>query len=743
MKQSNLLKIWSLTLPISLCLGLFSGITFAQAPIPTFSGGELFQFPAKLQFYARDKASNTAAVPVSGRIAEAQSYTSVRLKVFRDSDRNGVFANSEIVDTRNASLSAPSGGYKNFSFTPYQLPAELYNYQFRFIGVSSGNVETQLATTDSVVAGDVYIIQGQSNAEAFNNCESGLYDCNPNSDGESFIRGGNPNVSLIRSFVRVYGNGCGAGWYASDPIDNYNNMPKSWAIGSGLVGRTHLGFRHTGQWGMYFSRLIAQNHGIPVCIFNGAYGAEIRHFQKNSTRLDPSGRNNYTSLLSRIQEAGLTNKITAIFWFQGESNMTTSEGQQLDKDGYKAEFNILYNNWNLDYPSFSKLYVFQVKRGCFEGSTTYNPSLTPNLALNIMQAQREIVAERPEAVLISSSNTTQAQDFGGGYCHYVYTNGYQTVGQRAYNQVKRHIYNTGLTETNLDSPEPDKADYSFQVPNRVQISLKNTNDTYSLNGTGIQNDFRLEGDGSYTITSVQLVDKIINIDYTMNAGTVTPPTFVSYFGHAGLATPSISNATGTGLITFRSLPIVFGSLPVDPLSLTVSRNGANNMLRWKIETNEESELFVVERGENSSTFKDLKEIYSNGKNGTESYSFTDSKPNTQMSHYRIRAIKNNGKEIFSQVVTINNRLSEISDFRVYPNPVVHAANATVTLKSSAMATIQILDASGRIFSNRKLQLQKGNNQFAMDELVDLRAGTYIVRIISPTEVQQVRVVKSH
>lgn len=744
MKRTNLLKIWSLTLFLTLCISLYHGILYAQAPIPTFTGGELFEFPAKLQLYARDKATNKANVPVSGRIADSQPYTSVRLKVFRDANRNGIFSNAEIVDSRDAALSTPSGGYKTFSFTPYPLPAELYNYQFRFIGINSSGIETQLATTDSVVAGDVYIIHGQSNAEAFNNCESGLYPCNPNSDGETFVSGGNPIVGLERSFVRVYGNGNGAGWYNSTNLqESYSLMPKSWGIGSGLVGRKHEGFRHTGQWGMYLARLIAQNHGIPVSIFNEAYGAEIRHFQKNSNRLDPTGRNNYACLLSRTQEAGLQNKITAIFWFQGEGNMTNADGQQLDKDGYKAEFNILYNNWKLDYPSFTKLYVFQVKRGCFEGYPDYNPTLTPDLALNIMQAQREIVAERPEAVLISSTNITQAQDFGStGYCHYVFSGGYESVGQRAYNQVKRHFYNTGLTEKNLDSPEPDKADYSFDVPNRIVISLKNQTDTYTLNGTGIQNDFRLEG-GGYTITSVQLSGSFININYTMNAGTIVLPTAVSYFGHQGTANPSITNASGTGLITFRSLPIVSGSLPVDPLSLVVSRDGGSNKLRWKVETNDEFESFIIERGETRTSFIGLKEMYSTGESGIVSYSFTDIKPNARLSHYRIRAIRSNGKEIFSQIVTINNKLSEITDFRVYPNPVANAANATVTMKSSAMSTIQILDASGRILSNRKMQLQKGNNQFAMDELADLRSGTYIVRIICPTEIQQLRVVKSY
>ncbi|MCG7859142.1 T9SS type A sorting domain-containing protein, partial [Flavihumibacter sediminis] len=89
-----------------------------------------------------------------------------------------------------------------------------------------------------------------------------------------------------------------------------------------------------------------------------------------------------------------------------------------------------------------------------------------------------------------------------------------------------------------------------------------------------------------------------------------------------------------------------------------------------------------------------------------------------------------------------NRLNNVKEFRVYPNPVAGSANATINMNEAALATINLHDASGRLLSSRKLQLQKGNNQFSLGELLDYNPGTYIVRVVTATETQQIRVVKA-
>lgn len=739
MKQANQ-KIWCVYSVLTLILTLFVSLTHAQAPLPTIAGGKLYASPIEKQLYPRNLSTNNGTVVINGKMRfSGRSFVSMRRRVFRDDNGDNLYAVNEAVPAGLATVAlgnSPVNDSTDFAFPDFPLPAELFNYRFQILGVDNGGQETVLVDINEVVSGDAYIIQGQSNAESFSRCQQGLYPCNPNADQEPFF--GVVNPGPLRKFLRVYGNGQGAGRFADNNIDSYNLMPKNWALGSATVSRTDQQIlrRHIGEWGTVMGMSILDEQDVPVCIINGAYGAPIGHFLSNAPFSfgDPAQKNNYNSLLSRVQEAGLQNNIRAIFWFQGETNMTNIEGapNNLTTAQYKTAFNALYNNWLSDYPGFSKLFVVQVRRGCFESN--------PDDAMKISEAHREIVQERTGvAHLISTNNTIHAAEGGTLLCHYVFSGGYEEIGNRAYNLVKRYIYNEGLSDNNWESPEPDKADYG--TPGQVLIRLKNLADTYTLAGANIGNDFRLEG-GSYTITNVQLAAGVITISYTTNPGTITLPTSVSYFGHAGPALPAIYNASNIGLISFRSLPIVTGSLPVDPLSLTVARNSSFNALRWKAEANDRFERFVVERGETRNLFRTIGELDGTGQDGVVQYEFTDSKPNVVVSHYRIRAIQQDGKELFSQVVTVNNRLNTVKDFRVYPNPVAGSANATIHLQEGALATINLHDASGRLLHTRKLQLQKGNNQFSLGELLDYNPGTYIVRVVTSTETQQIRVVKA-
>lgn len=745
MKQTNQ-KIWRISSVLTLILALFVSSTQAQAPLPTITNGTITAFPADYQLYPRiinpnDNSDDYALVTISGTIQSSSGFNRVRLKVLRDNISGYPYNYSLARTLPDVSLNYVSGT-ASFSFVD-QLTAELNDYRYELYGVNSSNNETFLVARSNIVAGDAIIISGQSNAEAINRCEQpgAPYPCNPNSDDQDFVgnKYGNDPPITDRNFIRVYGNGRGSGWYTAQSLgEDYSLMPKSWGFGSGVVGRFDERAnrnRHVGQVGAIFGRLLSTSEGIPICIFNGAYGAPILHFLKNSSRLDPTGRNNYNVLLSRIQEAGLQNNIRAIVWFQGESNMTDAENENLTTDQYKSQFNQLFDAWRLDYGSFEKLFVVQVKRGCFENN--------PDDALKIMQAQQEIVNERPGvAHLISSSNTSQIFESGISFCHYSWVGGYEEIGKRLFEQVRRYLYGGNINDANWQSLIADKA-APGPDPNQIQFSLKQTNDNITLSGSGIESDFRLEG-GSYTITNVSINNalKRVVITYSKNSGTTQDPSSVSYFGHSGSAFPAITNSSGSGLAYFRSLPILNQPLPIDPLSLTVSRNGGAHQLRWKAESNERFDQFVVERGETRNSFKPVYEVYGTGQSGTIQYDFTDNKPNATVSHYRIRAIQQDGRELFSQVVTVNNRLNNVKEFRVYPNPVAGSANATINMNEAALATIHLHDASGRLLSSRKLQLQKGNNQFSLGELLDYNPGTYIVRVVTSTETQQIRVVKA-
>lgn len=721
---------------LTLILSLFVSSTKAQAPLPTFSQGNLTAFPVTNQLYPRVVPANpalngTATVNFIGTINQGVNYTQVRVKVLRDDDGNGPggYILKQTLTQNISTTSSPA----NFSLS-HQLPAELFDYRYELYGFNG--TEILLVSADKVVAGDAYIINGQSNAEASPWCAENI-DLQPNLE---------PN----RNFVRVYG-------YPTS--GTHSSMTKAWHVGNGVGGNNTPGF--TGSWGMRLGTRIATLKGIPVCIFNGAYGAFSPYFNKITTigqyNTYAPDDNNYWRLLRRTEEAGLKNNIRAILWWQGETDMGLPPSAIItSKADYKGFLNSMYTNWISDYPSVSRIYVFQVRLGCYNVTGDNTPAdggfFDDYYGLDIMQAQKEFADENSNVELISTNGVDQTST-GLPDCHYCYVDGYTKIADRVYRIIAQQLYGETVVP-NTRSFGPLAADFTAinvgGIKTQVAIRLERPTDTYTLdelppNGV-VRNDFRLEGSGAYTITSVSISGDLLLINFSRNPGN-PDPTGISYFGHSGLSEGTVINGTlaqpgGGSLYNFLNYPITFGSLPVDPLSLTVSRTGGAHQLRWKAESNERFDQFVVERGETRNSFKPIYEVYGTGQSGTIQYDFTDNKPNATVSHYRIRAIQQDGREMFSQVVTVNNRLNSVKEFRVYPNPVAGSANATINMNEAALATIHLHDASGRLLSSRKLQLQKGNNQFSLGELLDYNPGTYIVRVVTSTETQQIRVVKA-
>jgi len=137
-------RLWSFVV-YSLCL---------LGTIPLAGQTVYTSFPNYQQLYQRNISNNHATVPVNGTIAQSDGYSKLRLKVYRES--------SVIFDqSRNLSY---SNGRSSFSFS-VNIRAELANYRFELYGERNGR-ELLLKNANQVVAGDIILINGQSNALA-------------------------------------------------------------------------------------------------------------------------------------------------------------------------------------------------------------------------------------------------------------------------------------------------------------------------------------------------------------------------------------------------------------------------------------------------------------------------------------------------------------------------------------------------------------------------------------------------
>ncbi len=184
------------------------------------------------QLIPRDLVTNLGQIVIRGSVNKSGvDYDELQVILKRD---------GSFYDSKNETLNYVND-IATFDFK-FNIVAEKSNYYIEVYGVKSSNLTLE-HSIESIVAGDVFIIQGQSNAE-------------------SRIRNSDSSYEYDSEFIRVYANGSETG---SNLLTN-----DKWYIGQGDGGRNTNG--NTGQYGLKIASLIIDNSNIPIAIFNGGHG---------------------------------------------------------------------------------------------------------------------------------------------------------------------------------------------------------------------------------------------------------------------------------------------------------------------------------------------------------------------------------------------------------------------------------------------------------------------------------------
>ncbi|MCX6880869.1 MAG: hypothetical protein NTW21_44780 [Verrucomicrobia bacterium] len=284
--------------------------------------------PVAGQFYARDD-TGLGTLLYNGKLDRAAESVFLRL-----------YADDKLISSERQQPAAD----KSYALTAKLKPG-LIHYKVEF-GTTNSGIDTVIETVGNLVCGDAYIIDGQSNAEATgpNN--------GPAIDPET------PVSTWIRSFGNQYQGTTHGGWCK--------------AVRTRIWGQPDYGVGQIGAWGMVLAKNLVENHRIPVCIINGAYGGTpILHHQPNpANHYDTSGAfygnpyKIYGCLLTRVAAAKLTHGIRGIFWHQGENDQ--GGGWQT----YQQDFVTLTAAWKQDYPNIQHYYMFRIwPSACAMGGT--------------------------------------------------------------------------------------------------------------------------------------------------------------------------------------------------------------------------------------------------------------------------------------------------------------------------------------------------------------------------------------
>lgn len=440
--------------------------------------------PRDMQVYPRNLVSNTAVVQIEGQVVTG-GYDRAVLSIARDGAPYAAYSQ----DLAYVSGAAP------FSFSQ-TIVAELKNYNFELSLVMGTTTNLALRVTN-VVAGDFFMANGQSNADA--------------SRSES-----NTNQS---PFLRSFGTRSSQGSVVTNDL--------TWRLAEG--GQSQ-GPAAVGAWCMRLGRLIVDNYGIPVAIQNASLAATaISYFQRDDSNHE-NVNNNYGRLLFRMREAGCTDHVRAYLYWQGETDrlypLTHTNG-----------FYNLYNDWLEDYPNLEKVYVQQTRQG-YCSTTNYYDTFLRN-------SQRLFRNAMPK-VTTMSANAIDAHDG----CHFANA-GYAEVGEHFFNIIARDLYGS-LNTNNVESPDIERAYAATPDRRTVTLVMRNKTDTLTMD-PGAENDFFTEGTGYLAPTGGTASSNTIVLTFPQNCLNATG---ISYTGHP-FDGAWVKNARGVGLLTFYNVPIEF------------------------------------------------------------------------------------------------------------------------------------------------------------------------------------------
>ena len=265
--------------------------------------------PQDYQLYPRtDK--NEAIVPINGQI-ELANWKYLSVVVFRNKVQYQ-YQRSEI--KYNA-----KGDLGTFDLKPL-IKSELAEYDFQIYASQAGKDSVLMAERKNIVAGDAYLIYGQSNARAWE-----------------------VDYKYRNEFARTYGFGSQSTGYA-------------WGLSnSGYTGGYDGEQNIVGEWGIEFQRAIAENYGIPTCVINASTsGSNIKALSDRNPNNPADFNTLYGRLLDFAKKTKLINNIKGFFYWQAETDAAQNPGL------WKPGFDQLYKYWQIDYPAVKKFYLFQI-----------------------------------------------------------------------------------------------------------------------------------------------------------------------------------------------------------------------------------------------------------------------------------------------------------------------------------------------------------------------------------------------
>jgi len=462
--------------------------------------------PRHLELYPRN-SDDSATATISGNYF-VDGYDSIYM----------IFSKDTTILSRTAQPLIYQDGKAPFSFSP-RIHAELSEYSF-YLGVKSATEDRRIAYRDSVVCGDVFLIDGQSNAV-------------------------NNTLKYTNQFYRTFGL-----------IFTQDTKDTLWAISSAAVNID--GGTQVGSWGLRIQEDMKNMYHIPTCIINGAIGtATIDQFLRDD--LNPTNLNTvYGGMLFRAEKSRLQKIPKVLFWYEGEADGISN---------YGSDFKTLYSEWKQDYPNLQKIYVMQIRPS--ECSAVFTADLR--------DLQRRLPETYPDIEAVSTMGIP-------GYDGCLFDSaGYTQLGDQLFRLLARDFYGS-TDNQQISSPNIWQAYYTTSAHDEIGLTFMPQETRFTLPAdttvggfTESLKDYFYLNDTDEVVQSIRTIKNriFITLKQPSSARLINylpdkdyNNTLTNYTG------PWLENTRAVGALSFYHVPIVDSALQ----GVTNSRNENDEVL---------------------------------------------------------------------------------------------------------------------------------------------------------------------
>ncbi len=185
--------------------------------------------------------------------------------------------------------------------------------------------------------------------------------------------------------------------------------------------------------------------------------------------------------------------------------------------------------------------------------------------------------------------------------------------------------------------------------------------------------------------------------------------------------PSFSGGSGGVILVPNS------TLPISWKSFTGETDNKVNYLKWITATEENTELFEVQRSADGINFETIGLVAAAGSSSSDKlYNFDDNNPIIGVNYYRLRLVELDGTTEYSNVIALEVK-GDKKPYIFYPNPVTEVLTYQFTTEQEGDVIVEVMDALGRVIKSENKNSVAGSNQLFID-MSNLVSGTYSIRV---------------